>query len=82
MRGGARRPFHPPGEWKQLLERCFEADSAELPVRIPGARRSMLNQAKEIFYRTDDQEFRELCNGFRNLILLEETITREHRPAA
>ena len=47
--GGARRPFHPPGEWKQLLERCFEADSAELPMRIPGARRSMLNQAKEFF---------------------------------
>jgi hypothetical protein len=70
------------GEWKQLLERCFEVDSAELPVRIPEARRSMLNRAKEIFDRTEDQEFCELCNGLRNLRLLEDRISKEPRAAA
>lgn len=48
----------------------------ELLVRIAEARRSMLNRAKQSFDRTEDQELRDLCNGLRNLRLLEEKSAR------
>ena len=68
-------------DWKQLYQSAgVELDAAQLPLRVAEARTAMLDRAKEIFDWTGDDEFHALCNGLRELRLLEEAATRQ-KPA-
>lgn len=69
-------------DWKQLYQSAMvELDAAQLPLRIAEARTAMLDRAKDIFDRTGDDEFHALCNGLRELRLLEEVAAREKSAA-
>ena len=69
-------------EWRQVYERAIaEVDTLILPLRVAEARHAMLERAKEIFDRTEDEEFHALTNSLRTLCSLEDEAADERRAA-